>query len=469
MSRMNRREFVGATALAALATAGAAKRTMPNLLVLFSDDQRFDTIGALGNPDIITPNLDRLVREGTAFTHAHTMGAMTGAPCIPSRAMLLTGRTLFHLEGQGNTIPVSHTTLPEWLNGHGYATFHTGKWHNDKASHARCFQHAQAAFFGGMTNQWEVPVYDLDPSGAYPKESERIEKTYSTTLFTDSLIRFLDTRDKSRPYFAYAAFTVPHDPRVAPPQYAAMYSPEKIPLPPNFMPEHPFDNGDMQLRDEKLAPWPRTQEYVKEQTAAYYAMITHLDAEIGRVLDYLDRQGLAENTIVLFAGDNGLALGRHGLLGKQNLYDHSVRVPLIMRGPSIPADVRLDDCCYLLDVFPTLADVLGLEPPETVEGVSFHPRFQGKKKVLRDSIFTAYREVQRAVRKEDWKLITYHVQGKNTVQLFDVGSDPWETRNLADDVSHANRRKELMGLILASQQRLNDPNARLWAENYVDA
>ena len=236
-----------------------------------------------------------------------------------------------------------------------------------------------------------------------------------------------------------------------------MYPPEKIALPRNFLPQHPFDNGDMKLRDEQLAPWPRTPEVVRKHTAEYYGMITHMDAQIGRVLKALEETGRAGNTIIVFAGDNGLALGRHGLFGKQNVYDHSVRVPLIICGPGIPRAKTSDALVYLLDLFPTLCDLAGQPAPATVEGQSLAPLVRDPKAKVRDSVFFAYRNLQRAVRTDSWKLIHYTVEGKETTQLFNIREDPWEMKNLAGNPVQAERLKQMTALLKDWMKKTDDP------------
>ena len=234
----------------------------------------------------------------------------------------------------------------------------------------------------------------------------------------------------------YISYTAPHDPRMAPKEYKDMYDASKITLPENFMPEHPFDNGELKIRDEKLASWPRTPNEIRRHIAEYYAMITHLDAQIGRVIEKLKETGQYENTIIIFAGDNGLALGQHGLMGKQNLYEHSVHVPLIMSGPGIGKGQRRDAFCYLLDIFPTLCQLCDIEIPETVEGHSLAGVIRNPKHRIRKNLLFAYRDFQRAVRDKKYKLIEYYVKGKRTTQLFDIKTDPWELHNLADDPKH---------------------------------
>ena len=195
----------------------------------------------------------------------------------------------------------------------------------------------------------------------------------------------------------------------------------------------------MKIRDEALAPWPRTPEVVREHIAAYYAMITHVDYHMGRVLKALDESGHAGNTIVVFSADNGLAVGQHGLLGKQNLYEHSMRVPLVIGGAGLPRGKRTDAYAYLYDLFPTLCDLTGTATPDTVEGSSLAPVIRGHKDKVRDSMFSAYRTCQRAVKDGRYKLIRYNVNGARTTQLFDLQEDPLEMRNLAGDAGQKHR------------------------------
>ena len=435
----------------------------PNILFVFTDDQRFDTISALGNAEIETPNMDRLVRMGTTFTHAHIMGGTSGAVCMPSRAMMLTGRTLFSIEQQGQRIPAEHVALPEWFRRHGYVTSHVGKWHQDQASHARCFSMGAKIFgfrrkqgwYEACNGHWHIPVHDFDPNGAYdqdggyndpavepfaaPFETVKEDGRHSAEVFTDAAIEFVrehpnsDAGKAGDPFFLYLAHIAPHDPRQYPARLRERYGPEDVSLPPNFMIRHPFDNGEMLIRDELLEAHPRRPEAVRQHIADYYAIINHVDEQLGRLLDGLEETGQLENTIIVFSGDNGLAVGQHGLMGKQNLYDHSVRVPLIMAGPGIPSAQRAEAFCYLLDLFPTLCDLSSLPVPDSVEGRSLAPVICDPSVAGRDSLHFAYRGVQRGLRRGSHKLIEYAVNGKRTTQLFDLAADPHETHNLAHD------------------------------------
>lgn len=416
-----------------------AEAKRPNILFLFSDDQRSDTIRALGNRHIITPNLDRLVREGITFNQAYNMGSLERAVCVPSRAMLMSGKSLFNvsssLEGT--------TTWPKVLSREGYRTFGIGKWHNGQKSFINTFDRGKDIFFGGMNNPYTMEVRDLDVAQMLGPQ-HKVQK-HAVESFTDTAIEFLQKEHGDQPFALYIAYTLPHDPRIAPKEYRAMYDPTKLPLPKNFLPEHSFDNGEMEVRDEKLAPWPRTPEIIREHLADYYASITYLDAQIGRILDALKQTGEYDNTIIVFASDHGLAIGSHGLMGKQNLYEHSTRTPLIIAGPGIPKNVDSDALCYLYDLFPTLCDLTGIKTPLDINGVSLIPIINQKEKNRRNSIFTAYRNFQRAVRDNRWKLIVY--PQINKTQLFDLKNDPNEMRDLARNPKYAGRLKKMTLLL----------------------
>jgi len=452
----------------------------PNIVFFFTDDQRFDTIAALGNKDIITPTLDSLVREGVTFTNAYIMGGTSSAVCMPSRAMLHTGRTLFHIEQQGQNIPAGHSTMGECFQRAGYETFGTGKWHNGTDSYARSFTAGAQIFFGGMHDHWNVPACDFHPDGKYDTKFPRVRNfalsnevdynhcdhitlgKHSSELFAEATIDFVKSRTSDDPFFAYVSFMAPHDPRTMPKEFLDMYDPAKVPLPENFMPEHPFDNGELKIRDEMLAPFPRTPEVIRRHIAEYYAMITHADAQIGKVIDTLKETGQYENTIIVFAGDNGLAVGRHGLMGKQSVYDHSVHVPLIMAGPGIPRGEARDAFCYLIDIFPTLCGLIGVPAPETVEGRSLVRAMRDPNEPVRDALIFAYTHLHRGARDKRWKLIEYVVDGARTTQLFDLENDPFELNNLAGDSACAEHLERLSKEMLRWRDELDDTCDSFW-------
>lgn len=454
--------------MAAMAVPQAQTRPR-NVLILYSDDHSHHALGAVGNHEVITPNLDRLASEGMLFTQAHVMGGHQGAVCVPSRAMLLTGRYVNRLPKDGSTIPADFTSLPELLRARGYTTYHTGKWHSDKASHHRMFSTAGDVFFGGMHfpregGQEHPTVHAFDPAGVWPETLRRSADTFSSTLYADNAIRFLSTpQARERPFFCYVAFTSPHDPRTPPERWAARYDPARISLPGNFLPQHPFDNGDLNVRDEQLFPRPLHPDTVRKDIAAYYAMISEMDEQVGRILEALRENGLDRNTLVVFAGDNGLAMGRHGLLGKQNLYEHSIRVPMVMAGPGIPRGVRYDGFIYLSDIAPTLLELLGMPRPESVEALSHASVLTHPERRLRDRIYNVYGSWSRSIKTSDgMKLILYNVDGVRREQLFDLSSDPLEMRDLSYDPAYDVRKARLRDLLRREMRDKHD-------DLYIDA
>lgn len=447
-----------------MAVSGA-QSPRPNVLFILTDDQSSNTIHALGNDVIQTPALDRLVSEGLVFNNACIMGGSSPAVCSPSRACLMSGRTLWNLECQGEygfEIPDRYKTLPQVFREAGYVTFATGKNEPGReGAFGRSFSAGDKILFRGMTqSQTRLPLCEFSPSGDYPKGAEVVhEGAFSAEVYADACIRFLEgMRGNEQPFFAYVAFQTPHDPRQSPPEFQAMYREEAMKLPASFLPRHPFDNGMLDIRDEKLAPFPRTEAAVRKHLADYYASITHTDAQIGRILAALEQSGRRENTIIVFSSDNGLALGRHGLMGKQNVYEHSVRVPMILAGPGIPRGETRDQLCYLYDIYPTLCERAGLTTPETVQFQCLNPVISDAGAKFRDTLYFAFMSWQRAIRDERYKLIEYCVGRGRHTQLFDLQADPGETRNLADQPGSAGTLDRMRKLLREERVRLNDGN-----------
>jgi arylsulfatase A-like enzyme len=426
----------------------------PNVLFLFADDQRADTIAALGNPVIKTPNLDRLCHQGMAFTRAYMQGGFNGATCVPSRAMLLSGQSLFHIDEK----LLRDETWPAAFGSAGYTTFASGKWHNGASSLPLAFQFARGVFVGGMSyHPLDAPVQDLE-NGKLSKPRRPHE--HLCAVAADEAIRFL-REHKQGPFFCYVAFDAPHDPHIVPPNFPIKYDPAKMPLPPNFLPQHPFDDGEMTIRDEVLLPHPRPPDAVRQMNADYYRYISYLDAQIGRILKALAASPFATNTIVVFSADSGVARGSHGLIGKQNLYEYdSVRVPLIMAGPGIPADTTTAALCYLYDVLPTLGAMCGVPPPPKSEGLDLSTVLREDGQTGRSSLVFAYQNVQRALATRDWKLILY--PKVNRTQLFNIQNDPYEIDDLAGDPQYAARVAEMTAQLktelLAAGDRAPSPD-----------
>ena len=413
-------------------TVLALAASKPNILHIHADDHRSDALGAFGHPVVKTPNLDTLVARGFTFTHCYTMGSMVGAVCQPSRTMMLTGKSWLRIPNARNKEGDPEKSLPKVMSRAGYETWHCGKGGNEYTVGLNAFD----------TN---LRMDDHQPD----------ERRGSSERHADAAVKFLQERSKEKPFYIYLAPPVPHDPRVAAPEFHQMYSASSIPLPPAFLPQHPFDNGEMTVRDEALAPWPRTPEDTKQQLADYYACITGLDHHIGRIFDELKKSGQWDNTIIIFTGDNGLTVGDHGLFGKQNLYEFGgMHVPCVIAGPGI-AKGKSDAFVYLMDLFPTFAQFGGATLPEGIEGKSLVPIIAGTQTKVRDLCYTGYRDCQRAVRDQRWKLIRYPLVDQT--QLFDMQTDPHELHNLAAQPEHATKVKEMLTLLHTEMQSHSDP------------
>ena len=465
---------------------GIAQKRKPNVIMIYTDDHRYTGIHALGGQAVMTPNMDDLAHEGIVFTKTYLQGAFSGATCIPSRAMLLTGRNVFDMDGIGQNIPPNHTMMGEAFREAGYHCHMEGKWHQDFQSLARGFDSGGLVmgkpFY--LTDHFRMPFSNWNKEGNYSKanaflftrskdgtiERQNIDGNekkgpigseqdgpHSSEIIAQSAISFLKAYNKKKPLFMYLAFHAPHDPRQAPAKYKAMYPEDRIDLPPSYLPQHPFDKADLQNRDESLAVWPRTPEVSQKELSDYYAIITHLDEQIGKVITALKASGDYENTIVVLAGDSGLAVGNHGLMGKQNIYDEDgIHVPFIISGGAIKnKGERLEALSYTHDIFPTLCDLVGIEIPTSVTGKSLLPVINGTKKQIRDYTYHAYKQFERAIRIGDFKLIEYvrapndvsegkeYEMGSKVTQLFNVNLDPWETTDLSWHEEYQSKVKEM--------------------------
>lgn len=430
-----------ALAILADSTNAADPKPRPNVLFLFADDMRADTVGALGNPTVKTPNLDTLVKRGFVMRNAYCLGGNSPAVCTPSRNMLLSGKAFFRWKDfaspnnpkqKGAIAPGDGPNFPLSMKDAGYFTYHHGK----KGNTAPLIQ-----------AKFDVNKYLTND------EAERRSGEPGKEIVDDAITFLRERPANAKPFFMYLAFGNPHDPRVAAQKYLDQYDRDAIPLPKNFRPVHPFDNGEMAVRDEKLLPWPRTEADVRRTLHEYYATITALDFHIGRLLESLRQAGQLDNTIILFAADQGIAVGSHGLLGKQNLYDAGMKAPLIFAGPGIPRG-ESPALMYLLDIYPTVCDLVGTAPPNGIDGLSFKPVITGESKLKRRELFLSYLGVQRAIRDERWKLIRY--PQVNVTQLFDLQADPDEMHNLADQPAQGERVQSMLARLAKVQPTWGD-------------
>lgn len=458
--------------------AGETK-TKPNILFIYTDDQAFDTIAALGHPILKTPNMDRLVNEGVSFTNTYNQGAWGGAVCVASRSMLNTGRFLWKSKNEIDRYsaeikknPDSEFlaefragTFPQLMKKAGYTTYFSGKWHVDPLTPRTLFDHV-GLIRGGMPPTVEA-AYDRpreDKENPWTPTDPKFKGHWSggqhwAEALTESTLGFLEqAAKKDEPFFIYIAFNSPHDPRQAPQEYQDMYPAEKMDVPGNFMPLNPH-RKTMQctetLRDERLAPFPRTELAVKTHRGEYYAIISHLDTQIGRILEGLKKSGKLDNTYIILTSDNGLAVGSHGLFGKQNMYEHSMKIPLVICGPDIPRDKRLDIPVYLQDIVPSALEIASAEIPANVAFKSLLPLVRGEKTEQYPAIYGAYMQSQRMIRKGEFKLILY--PGDGTILLFDLKNDPLEKTDLSSAPEYAETIREMLIELKKLQKETDDP------------
>lgn len=402
----------------------------PNVLFVYTDDQAFDTIHALGNKEIETPTLDALVGRGFAFTNAYCQGGQSPAVCVPSRTMLLTGRSTFRTPDY-KAKEYDKPTLGKVFRDAGFATLCVSKPGNS---------------FRPAHDHFEKVVH-IPHSGAETNKK-----------CADAVLDWLKADDGRKPFFVYYAPSMPHDPRTAEKEYHAKYDPAKLTLPKNFMTESKLDIGVREIRDEKLAKYPREEKEVRQHLADYYACITSLDHHLGRVLDTLKAAKKLDDTVVIFTSDQGLAVGgRHGLMGKQNLYEH-FKSPLVIAGPGVPQG-KSDALVYLHDLFPTACELSGVKVPAECDGISLVPVLTGKKEKVRDALFAVYTGTQRMVRDDRWKLQWFPKLGK--FQMFDLKDDPDELKDLSDAKEYAEKLTAMKKLMREQQEQFEDKIERV--------
>jgi len=453
----------------------------PNFLFVLVDDQSpFDLKTYDPNSILDTPTINQLAEEGMVFESARHMGSMNGAVCTPSRHMIMTGRTVWHLPKSAG---YKESAAPDSLelqsmgavfNRAGYKTMRTCKKGNSyKAANAQFTEVRDATKRGGT------------------------EETGSA-WHGKQVLEYLSQRETENvedPFFIYYGFSHPHDVRDGTPELLAKYGAtnhkDSTNLPPksdkqpqlqeNYLSAHPFHHGHPNLRDEVNVSgvWrKRDEQTVRNELGREYACSENIDIQLNKVLKKLEAMGELDNTYIIYTSDHGMSIGRHGLMGKQNLYEHTWRVPFIIKGPGITPGSRVEGNIYLADILPTLCDLAEIEIPTTVESQSFKPILEGKKTALRDVMYGVYaggtKPGMRTVKKGDWKLIKYDVlDGKvRETQLFNIAENPYEyiaehhkedpkLTDLAEDPTYAEKLKEMEDVLLQQMVAHDDPY-RLW-------
>jgi arylsulfatase A-like enzyme len=440
----------------------------PNILLLLADDQRPDTIRALGNDRIETPNLDALVKRGLSFSRATCSYPI----CVVSRAEILSG-----MHGWQNGIDglatggfdKGVTFWADTLRQAGYETWYVGKWHTPSRPSHLGYTGVKALFSGGGDRFWRDRHQDWkgfpitgyrgwvfqseDGRTLFPEQGVGLTGDISSK-FADAAIQVV-RRKSAKPWFLHVNFTAPHDPLIMPPGYDGKYRSANMRAPENFLPRHPFDHGNFDGRDEMLMSQPRTRDAVQDELRMYYSVIDDLDRQIGRILAALDESGQRAGTIIIFSSDHGLAMGSHGLRGKQNMYEHTIGVPLVMAGPGIRAGHSTAAQVYLRELYPTTCELAGVEVPAAVTGKSFAAVARGRHDEHHEAIFGYYQDSQRMIRTARWKLI--HYPRANRWQLFDLQADPHELENLADDPKRQAVVAELRAKLQTWRSTMGDP------------
>ena len=467
--------------LSMLFVACQQEKKQPNFLFVVVDDQSaFDLQLYDSNSILETPNIDKLAAEGMVFESAYHMGSMNGAVCTPSRHMIMSGRTVWNLppsalyQKQTDFNPIDTMTIGAVFNRAGYKTMRTCKKGNS---------------YPGANKQFTV-VHDATKRGGTEESG--------SAWHAKQVLEYLGEREAKQetdPFFIYFGFSHPHDVRNGTPELLEKYgatnhkdkeslpeaNPKQPEVPVNYLAEHPFFHGHPALRDEERVPgvWKnRDVQTIRNEQGREFACSENIDIQIGKVLDKLEAMGELENTYVIYTADHGIAIGRHGLMGKQNLYEHCWRVPFIVHGPKVKAGTRVDGNVYLLDVLPTLCDLAGIQTPETVQGKSMMPILEGKQETLRDVMYGVYaggtKPGMRSVRKGDWKLIKYDMMdgAVRETQLFNLAENPNEflpehgktgemQTDLAENPKYAEKLAEMEALLLQQMEAHDDPY-RMW-------
>lgn len=452
--------------IACLLTVSAAADDRPNILYIFADDQAFDTIAAHGNQEIQTPHLDSLVREGLTFSHTYNQGSWSPAVCVASRAMLNSGRFVWKAQKVHGKMEQERQAGRFWsehMKKAGYDTYFTGKWHV-QANARKAFDFVQHVR-GGMPNQTPEGYHRPAADGSDPWSPSDPKfggfwaggKHWSEVVGDDAVEFLGQAAKREKPFFMYIAFNAPHDPRQSPQEYVDRYPANKIDVPESYLPLYPereeMGSGE-KLRDEYLAPFPRTEHSVQVHRQEYYAIINHMDDQIGRILNALEESGKADNTYIFFTADHGLAVGHHGLMGKQNMYDHSVRVPFLVKGPGIEGGTQNKTPIYLQDVMPTTLELAQIEKPDHVDFHSLLPLLRGEEATPYDAIYSCYLDRQRMITTDGYKLIYYPKAKK--LKLFNLEDDPQEIKNLADDPAQKERIAKLLEKLRDWQEKTGD-------------
>ncbi len=399
-----------------------------NVLIIESDDQSNQAVGAFGNPFMVTPNIDKLAAEGTSFTSAYNMGCWSPAVCVPSRMMLIYGKYLWKAQKiNARNKPIS---MPEIFKQNGYETYMTGKWH-----------------------AWgNYPKNIFDTTGTITEGQLKTYKTskgHITNITGDEAVNYIRNYKKKKPFFAYVAFNAPHVPRETSQNYYDLYPIENIELPPSVKDGLPLNkNVKYQYTNN-----PLSAKTMKKRVQQNNAMVTHMDKKIGDIIKALKDKKMYNNTIIVFMSDHGISFGENNNATKVAVYEPNVTAPLIIRNPKDLSPKKIKDRVYLQDIVPTLIDILNLKTVAKLDFKSLKPLIE-KQQAVRETIYLAMFNAQRAIIKGDDKLILF--PETKDLELYNLDSDPWETNNLINTAGANKKIKGLLKDFLVWQKKAKD-------------
>jgi arylsulfatase len=465
----------------------------PNVILIMTDQQKRDSLSVYGNPVCRTPSLERLASEGTIFDYAFTPYPV----CVPSRVMTFTGRYSHITRSRANSVLMQpdQDHLIKLLSAAGYSTALSGKNHCFQPDDLDRFDYVWECGHGGPA---EPPDEVAAKAKQFIGESQINRRCWGTVtnpnppdslgtaLTVTHAIDFLESRPPDSPFFLWCSIADPHTPLQTSEPYASMYDPGDVPIPDQVENEMDAKPMAQKLDHTALCGDKVTEEDIRRVTATYYGMNTHIDHEVGRLLDHVDLLGLAENTIVIYVSDHGEYLGEHRMIRKSKaLYDCLTRIPMIIRWPGrIPASARRDEFVEIIDLMPTILDAIGLDHSDGLQGKSIFPMFEddgsyaprsavfGEHGIespdgnLRVHTFDDLGDIPttptspdfwppqkkgdlgpiKSIRTRDWKLVYY--PGNEEGELYDLANDPGELINLWDRPDQSDRKGELTARLL---------------------
>ncbi|MCP4404289.1 MAG: sulfatase-like hydrolase/transferase [bacterium] len=445
----------------------------PNILLIISDQHRTDTMGFIGKTPCKTPNMDRLMIEGISFDRA-----LSPCPlCGPARASMFAGK--FPHQTKGTLLPdrlgvrsndnlnldeitdmmINDSSLREppvltdLLKAEGYHTAYAGKWHLgneiignwfDKTVGQAHQEYIDWADAHGMPEAWPLKDFDVrtkrEPHMSIPVTKVNLippEKTNDAWI-TDHAIRYITERPADKPFFITCGLNGPHPPFKIPEPYYSMYDPESVPEPPNFRPgeDEPISKKNSFYRTlwkdhgENWESW-------KKSVAVYWGFVTHIDDQIGRLIQCLESEGIKEDTLIIYCSDHGEMLGQHGLWHKMQAYEEALRVPLIMSAPWMQGGIRSNALTSLIDIPSTILGAAGIEPPDDYEGLDLTHVFEDGPTSGRKYLFSEQKPLGEFHGEVDWRMVTdnrykYIWNNGDRAEFYDLEIDPFECVNLIE-------------------------------------